>query len=316
MTGLDMRNSSEAVLIVHEHIGFLAAELSGRYDVFKGWEPIPQEARQRITAIVVAGEVPLGNDFVSSFPSLRLIACFTTGYDGIDVAWAKARGLQVTHAVGANSEDVADHALGVLIAWERDLITGDRLVRSGKWDAKKKIITRSLEGLSVGIVGMGAIGQAIASRCIPFRMDVSWWGPRPKPNVPFRRTHDLLSLAANSDVLIIASRAEPSNRHMISTEVLDALGSEGLIINIARGSLVDEAALIDALRTGRVGGAALDVFETEPAEPEIWLNVPNVILTPHTAGATSGVLPKLINQLNSNLEAHFAGIELPSPVAA
>lgn len=311
-----MSTNASSVLIAHEHIGFLASKLAERYQVFKAWEPISQSARQEITAMIVAGEVALPNEFVASFPNLRLIACFTTGYDGVDVAWAASHGIEVTHAVGANNEDVADHALGLLIAWQRDIIKGDHLVRTGGWDPKVKNITRSLEGLSVGIVGMGAIGRAIADRCIPFRMNVQWWGPRAKPEVPFERANDLTSLAASSDVLVIASRAESTNRHMIDRSILEALGPEGLLINVARGSLLDEEALIDALRSYRVAGAALDVFENEPTEPGRWHDVPNVILTPHTAGATKSVLPKLIGQLQSNLDAYFAGESLVTPIAA
>ncbi|SPL62415.1 2-hydroxyacid dehydrogenase [Ochrobactrum soli] len=311
-----MSSISSSVLIAHEHIGFLANQLAERYKVFKAWESVSLSARQEITVMIVAGEVPLSNEFIASFPNLRLIACFTTGYDGVDITWAASHGIEVTRAVGANSGDVADHTLGLLIAWQRDIIKGDHLVRTGGWNPKVKNITRSLESLSVGIVGMGAIGRAIADRCIPFRMKVQWWGPRAKPDVPFKRTDDLLSLAANSDVLVVASRAENTNRHMIGRPILEALGPKGLLINVARGSLIDEEALIDALRSHRVAGAALDVFEKEPTDPERWHDVPNVILTPHTAGATKSVLPKLIGQLQSNLDAYFAGERLVTPIAA
>jgi len=211
---------------------------------------------------------------------------------------------------------IADHAIGLLIGWVRGLVTGDALVRRGDWNAAQKVVTRSLRNVSVGIVGMGAIGRVIASRCTGLGLPVRWWGPRPKSDVIYHRSTDLISLARDSSVLIVASSANDTNRHLISYVVLDALGPEGLLINVARGSLVDEDALIGRLQRGEIAGAALDVFAQEPTPPDRWRDLPNVILTPHSAGATRAVLPKMIDQLVMNLDAFFSGRRLVTPVAA
>lgn len=309
-----MKDHSQGVLIVNEHIEFVARKLSTKYPVFKAWEAMTPADQTSVKALVVAGETTFDRSIVSDFPNVRLIACLTSGYDGIDLAWAAGRGIDVTHAVGVNHDDVADHALGLMIAWERGLVEGNQAVLSGKWSAERKTLTRSMGELRIGIVGMGAIGKAIAARCAGFKLDVEWWGPHPKPDIDLRRREALTDLATASDVLFICSRAERTNRHMISDEVQNALGPNGLLINVARGSLVDEDALILNLKSGRLGGAALDVFETEPTDPGRWRDVPNVILTPHTGGATSKAISKMITQLECNLDALFDGKALVTPV--
>ncbi|WP_162950308.1 2-hydroxyacid dehydrogenase [Rhizobium jaguaris] len=308
--------TTKKVLIVHEQIGFVADRLPATFDVLKAWEPLTPAERDSVTAMVVSGDIQLQNTYLSEFPNVGLIACLTSGYDGVDVSFAADRGIKVTRAVEVNHEDVADHAMGLLIAWTRGLVTGDKLVHSGKWNGAAKVVTRSLSELSVEIVGMGAIGKAVARRCLSFGVPVLWWGPREKDGLPFRRVPDLETLAHENNVLIVASSADRSNRHMISGKVLDALGPDGLLVNVARGSLVDESALIERLRSGKLAGATLDVFEQEPTDPARWRDVPNVILTPHSAGATRAVLPKLVKQLISNLEAYFGGRDLLTPIAA
>jgi hydroxypyruvate reductase len=308
--------TKKTVLVAHEQIGFVAEKLSPNFQVLRAWEPLSKTDQDAVRAIVVAGDIPLENSYLSQFRNLGLIACLTSGYDGVDVVWAIAHGIKVSRAINVNHEDVADHAIGLLIAWTRGLVTGDQLVRSGNWDAKKKVVTRSLSDISVGIVGMGAIGKAIANRCIGLGLPVFWWGPRDKDDVEHPRVRDLLTLAREADALFVASSADKSNRHLISGDVLDVLGPDGLLVNVARGSLVDEDALIDRLRSGRLGGAALDVFQSEPTNPERWRGLDNVILTPHSAGATRSVLPKLMAQLASNLEAYFEGRALLTPLAA
>lgn len=307
--------TAKKVLIVHEQIGFVADALPATFDILKAWEPLTPAGRDSVIAMVVSGDVPLQNSYLAEFPNLGLIACLTSGYDGVDIFWAAERGIKVTRAVEVNHEEVADHAMGLLIAWTRGLVTGDKLVRSGEWNGAAKVVTRSLSELSVGIVGMGAIGKAVAGRCLSFGLPVLWWGPRKKDDLPYRRASDLETLARENNVLIVASSADRSNRHMISGKILDALGPDGLLVNVARGSLVDESALIERLQSRKLAGATLDVFEQEPTDPAKWRDVPNVILTPHSAGATRAVLPKLVKQLISNLEAYLGGRDLLTPVA-
>ena len=161
---------------------------------------------------------------------------------------------------------------------------------------------------------MGSIGIAAAERAQAMRMQVSWWGPRDKPTLPWPRADSLEALARQSDILLVAARADESNRKMISAAIMEALGPDGLLVNVARGQLVDEAALIAALKSGRLGGAAIDVFDPEPTDPARWADVPNVVLTPHTGGATHEAVGQMAQMLIANLSAHFAGQPLPSPV--
>jgi lactate dehydrogenase-like 2-hydroxyacid dehydrogenase len=267
-----------------------------------------------IRALVVAGEYAVDKTLAESLPNLGLIACFTTGYDGVDVEWATARGLTVTHSPGVNHEDVADHAIGLMLGAWRKIVQGDRMLRDGAWKPHEKLASPSLGGRHVGIVGLGDIGAATARRCEAFGLNVAWWGPREKPHAPWPRVESLLALARASEILIVACRASEETRGLISAEVIEALGSKGLLINVSRGQVVDEDALIAALKAGRLGAAGLDVFATEPTPPERWDDVPHTVLTPHTAGATSAAVPKMIALTRENLRRFFAGEPVANPV--
>lgn len=301
-----------AVLIMQPHLGALSPFLESQYQVWRFWEGPPPEASSAIRAMVVAGEYPLDKPLIESLPNLDLIACFTSGYDGIDIAWCNGRGLPVTHAPAINHEDVADHALGLVIAAWRGLAQGDRDLRAGRWTPDFRTLTPSLNGRKVGIVGMGAIGQAIAERCQALRMDVRWWGPRAK-DTPWPRAESLLQLAKDCDIVVVACKADETNRGLISREVMEALGPQGLLVNVSRGQVVDEAALMDSLKSGKLGQAALDVYETEPTDPARWADVPNTLLTPHTGGATRDAVQGMLMLLMGNLAAHFAGQPLKTP---
>lgn len=302
-----------AVLIMQKHLAPLTAFLEGAYTVYRFWEGPPLEARDDIRALIVAGEFELDRHLVESLPRLELIACFTAGYDGINVPWCRERGLPVTHAPGVNHEDVADHAVGLIISARRRIAEGDRALRAGLWAPDSKTITPSLNHLRVGIVGLGAIGEAVARRCEALRMRVAWWGPREK-DAAWPRAATLLDLARDNDVLVVACKADETNRGLISREVIEALGAQGLLVNVARGQLVDEDALIAALTAGKLGHAALDVFETEPTDPARWADVPNTTLTPHTGGATNEAVQGMLGLLLENLSAHFEGRPLKTPV--
>ncbi|WP_339915074.1 2-hydroxyacid dehydrogenase [uncultured Brevundimonas sp.] len=302
-----------AILIMQRHLAPLTSFLEATYTVYRFWEGPPVEARDDIRAMIVAGEYPLDKHLIESLPNLQLLACFTSGYDGIDIDWCRARGLPVTHAPGVNHEDVADHAVGLILAARRQIVAGDRQLRTGGWVADTRTITPSLKGQRVGIVGLGLIGQAVARRLVSLRMPIQWWGPRDKP-ADWPRASSLLELARDSDVLVVACKADDSNRGLISREIIDALGPDGLLVNVARGQLVDETAMIEALHTGRLGQAALDVFEQEPTDAARWANVPNTVLTPHTAGATTEGVQGMLMLLLQNLQASFAEEPLKSPV--
>jgi lactate dehydrogenase-like 2-hydroxyacid dehydrogenase len=306
--------SKPALLIVHPHLGFLGPILEPDFTVWRFWEGPPLEAVGAIRALVVAGELPIDRHLAESLPKLGLIACFTSGYDGVDLAWARGRGVQVSHSPGVNHEDVADHAMGLIIAAWRKIVSGDGEVRAGAWKPTAKTITASLGGRKLGIVGLGGIGAALARRADAFDLVTSWWGPREKPDAPWPRVESLTALAAASDILAVTCRAAPETVGLISREVIDALGPDGLLVNVSRGQVVDEDAVIAALKAGRLGMAALDVFQNEPTPPERWREAPNTVLTPHTAGATAAAVPKMVALTRENLRRFFAGEALANPV--
>jgi lactate dehydrogenase-like 2-hydroxyacid dehydrogenase len=299
------------VLIMQPHLAPVMMALEGGFIPAAGWDG--SSADDVAEAVVVAGEFPLDKARIAAMPRLKLIACFTSGYDGIDVAWARGRGLPVTHAPAVNHEDVADHAIGLILASRRRIVDGDRLLRSGGWSAGGKLITPSIRGQKLGIVGLGRIGEALAARAQAMGMEVAWWAPRPKASA-WPRKDSLLDLAAWSDILAVASRADETNRGLVSAEVIAALGADGLLVNVARGQLVDEDALIAALRSGALGAAALDVYAEEPTSTARWADVPNTVLTPHTAGATREAVGKMLELLIANLTAVLGGGAPVTPV--
>jgi lactate dehydrogenase-like 2-hydroxyacid dehydrogenase len=306
--------SKPALLIVQPHLGFLSPVLEKEYTVWRFWEGPPLEAVDTISVMVVAGEFPVDKSLADRLPNLGLIACFTSGHDGVDISWAKSRELQVSHAPGVNHDDVADHAMGLMLAAWRRIRDGDVQVRAGAWKPTEKTMTPSLTGRKLGIVGLGAIGAAVARRAEPFGLKIAWWGPREKPDAPWPRRESLLELASESDILIVACRATPETAGLISRGVIDALGPTGLLVNVSRGQVVDEDAVIAALKEGRLGMAALDVFQKEPTPPDRWADTPNIVLTPHTAGATEAAVPKMVALLRENLRRFYAGEPVAHPV--
>jgi lactate dehydrogenase-like 2-hydroxyacid dehydrogenase len=303
-----------AILVVQPHLAPVAAMLEADFTVWRLWQGPPIEASHTIGALLVAGEFPLDEALARSLPNLGLIACFTAGYDGVDLAWAADRGLKVSHSPGLNHEDVADQALGLMLAAWRGLVEGDAIVREGRWRPTEKRITPSLGHRKLGVVGLGAIGEAVARRAAAFGLEIGWWGPNDKPDAPWPRAQSLLALAEATDILVVTARAGEENRRLIDRPVIEAIGPHGLLVNVARGQLVDEDALIAALRAGTLGMAALDVFAVEPTPAERWRGVPNVVLSPHTAGTTSAAIPKMVELTRENLRRFFAGEPLANPV--
>jgi lactate dehydrogenase-like 2-hydroxyacid dehydrogenase len=302
-----------ALLIVQPHLGFLGPILETDYTVWRFWEGPPIEAVDSIAALVVAGEFPIDKHLAESLPKLGLIACFTSGFDGVDLAWARERGLKVSHSPGVNHDDVADHAMGLILAAWRKIVHGDRELRAGAWKPTAKMVTPSLGGRRLGIVGLGAIGAAVGRRAEAFGLEIAWWGPREKPDAPWPRRESLRALAEASDILVVACKASPQTTGLITREIIEAVGPGGLLVNVSRGQVVDEEAVIEALKSGALGMAALDVFMQEPTPPERWADAPNVVLTPHTAGATTAAAPKMVALTRENLRRFFAGEPLANP---
>ncbi|HLZ75992.1 NAD(P)-dependent oxidoreductase [Phenylobacterium sp.] len=288
---------------------------SGGLSTARAWE-LTDDQRARVRSIVHAGEVVLTPEYLKTLPALGLIACVSVGYDGIDVAWCRANGIEVTHARGLNAEDVADHAIGLMLAAWRNIPTLDRTVRDGRWVQEERIGSQpSLGGRTLGVVGLGHIGAAVARRAEAFRLNVQWWSPRAKSESPWPRADSLLALAEASDILVVCARAEAANRGMISAEVIEAVGPKGMIVNVGRGSLIDEPALRAALKSGKLWRAALDVFQTEPTPADLWADIPGAVLTPHTAGSSNEAVPLMVAQAIDNVQRFLKGADLASPVA-
>jgi lactate dehydrogenase-like 2-hydroxyacid dehydrogenase len=249
-------------------------------------------------------------------PNLEVICCFGAGMDLVDLVAARERNIPVTNTPGVMSEECADLAIGLMIASARQIVYADHYVRSGQWKEHGPIsLGRSVAGKTLGIVGLGAIGQAIAERAEPFKMRILYTGPRRKADAPYEYVPDLLELARQSDYLIVAAKGAPETHHLISAQVIDALGPKGTLINVARGFVVDEAAMIAALREGRLGWAVLDVYDSPPGQPNpALLTLPNVILQPHHGSATVETRTRIGQLMLDNLAAHFAGRRLLTPV--
>jgi len=271
-------------------------------------------AAPRIRAIAASGGSRVSADLIAQLPALEIISVMGVGYDGIDVAAARARGATVTHTPDVLNDDVADLALALMLCVARGIPEADAYVRSGKWPQGAMPLQRKMAGSRLGIVGMGRIGQAIALRGQAFGMPIAYTARNPRPGVPYRYLPSAQALAAQSDFLVVITPGGEGTRKLIDAAVLKALGPQGYVINVARGSVVDEAALIEALEQGVIAGAGLDVFEDEPNVPERLRVLPNVVLTPHVGSATHQTRRAMADLAFGNLQAHFQGKPLLSPV--
>ena len=275
-------------------------------------------AAPRIRAIAASGESKVSAALIAQLPALEIISVMGVGYDGIDVAAAKARGVVVTHTPDVLNDDVADLALGLMLSAARQLPAADRFVRAGQWSSGPMPQARKLSGARLGIVGMGRIGQAIAQRALGFNMTIAYTARSAKPALPWRYLPTPEALAAESDVLVVITPGGAGTRHLINTAVLAALGrssaQKGILVNVARGSVVDEDALIAALESGALGGAGLDVFADEPRVPERLRALPQVVLTPHIGSATGQTRQAMADLAFANLRAKFTAQPLLTPV--
>jgi len=271
-------------------------------------------AAPRIRAIAASGESKVSGALIAQLPALEIVSVMGVGYDGIDVAAARARGVMVTHTPDVLNDDVADLAIGLMLGAARQLPQADRWVRDGKWLQGPMPLARKMSGARLGLVGIGRIGQAIAQRALAFGMSVAYTARHARPDLPWRHYADAAALAAASDFLVVITPGGAATRHLIDARVLAALGPKGILVNVARGSVVDEAALIDALERGVIAGAGLDVFEDEPRVPERLRALPHVVLTPHIGSATAATRQAMADLAADNLRLHFAGAPVRTPV--
>jgi lactate dehydrogenase-like 2-hydroxyacid dehydrogenase len=270
-----------------------------------------------VRAMITAGGTPLGGEMMDLMPKLGAIVCYGTGYDGVDLAAAAKRKIVVGHSPGANASSVADIAVTLMLAAVRRVHVADDYVRSGSWAAAKPSPMmrpqNGMRGRKVGVYGMGEIGQKVASRVAAFETDVGYFS-RSKREVPYRYFDSLEALADWCSVLMIAVRAGDDTRHAVNADILKRLGEDGYVVNIARGSVIDQPALVEALAEDRIAGAGLDVYETEPHAPDALTALPNVVLTPHVGGHTLDSHAAMQDCVIANLEAFFTGKPLPYAV--
>ena len=269
-----------------------------------------------IRGLVSWARYAVSAEMMDRLPGLEILAGFGVGYDRFDLKAAKARGVVVTNTPDVLTDDVADLAIGLTIATLRRMVALDRFVRAEKWAAGETApLARKVAGKRIGIVGLGRIGRAIARRAEGFGMAIAYTGPRAYADQPYRYVADLAELARDSDILVVACRADAANRRLIDANVLRELGPKGILVNIARGSLVDEAALVAALKNGTLGGAGLDVYADEPrVDPDLF-GLDNVVLMPHIGSATEETRQAMADLVIANLESHFAGRGPLTPVS-
>jgi lactate dehydrogenase-like 2-hydroxyacid dehydrogenase len=300
----------------------LMERIGERYDLLDGKGRPPRESftpeqLQSVRAMITAGGRALAPAVLDSLPSLGAIVCYGTGYDGIDFAETRRRNIVVGHSPAANAASVADLAMTLLLAAVRRLLPADDYVRSGGWSgAKPSPLLRQPRGMTgrrIGVYGMGEIGRRIAARCAAFETEVAYHS-RSRHDVPYTYYTSLAGLAEWADVLMVAVRAGRETEHAVDADILRKLGPQGTVVNIARGSVVDQAALVAALEGGVIAGAGLDVYAHEPLAPDALTRLPNVVLTPHIGGHTVESHLAMQDCVLANLDAFFAGRPLAYPV--
>ncbi|GAB2634990.1 2-hydroxyacid dehydrogenase [Kribbella swartbergensis] len=288
----------------------VAEGLDGKVELIRLWEEADPEAvlterRDEIVA-VAAGGTRIDGEFLDRLPAVRIVASFGVGYDQIDATAAAERGVVVTNTPGVLDDEVADTALGLLLMTVRELPQAERYLRAGKWqDGPYPLTKATLHGRRLGILGLGRIGQAIADRVEPFGVSVAYHNRRRK-DIAYRYYPSLLEMARNVDILMIVIPGGDDTRHLVDAEVLEALGPDGVLINVARGTVVDEAALVEALSAGTILSAGLDVYEDEPNVHPGLLDLPNAVLLPHVGSATIPTRTAMADLVVENLVNWFA----------
>src|SRR5262252_7757500 len=312
----------EKVLILHRFPKAQMARIGQRFELLdaagkKPNETFPAEELASIRATIAAGGSRFGADVMDMLPKLGAIICYGTGYDGVDLKAAAERKITVGHSPGANAASVADIAVTLMLAATRRLLVADDYVRSGDWAAAKPSPMMrpqaGMPGRKVGVYGMGEIGRKIARRVAAFEAEVGYFS-RSRHDVPYQYFPTLEALADWCSVLMIAVRAGAETHHVVNADILRRLGEDGYVVNIARGSVIDQDALVKALTDKTIAGAGLDVYAREPHAPDALTRFPNVVLTPHTGGHTLESHMAMQDCVIANLESFFAGKPLAYPV--
>jgi hydroxypyruvate reductase len=273
------------------------------------------EVGAEVRGIFTNGIIGAGKTLIDALPKLEIIGVYGVGVDAVDLATARARGVRVSNTPDVLTIGVAELALALLLAVARRVAYNDRYVRAGRWPKEgDPVLANNLAGKRLGILGLGRIGKAVAKRAAAFEMAICYHGPHRKDEVAYEYVADLVEMARAVDCLVVTCLGGPTTKGLVDRTVIDALGPEGWLINVARGSVIDEPALVEALVAGRLGAAGLDVFAGEPHVPEALLGMDNVVLQPHQASATWETRDAMGQLVVDNLKAHFAGQKLPTPV--
>ena len=273
------------------------------------------EVKDDVRGIIATMRNTVRENLISACPNLEIITLISVGYDNVDLECAKARNIIVTNTPDVVTNDTADTAMGLLLNTSRRYVEGDAFVRTGQWmSGKKKPVGRTLHGKKVGIYGLGRIGKVIARRCAAFDMHISYYGRHNQPDVDYTYYDDLIQMAFDVDYLILSCPGGERTHHSVNKDVFAALGPDGYVINVARGSVVDEVALVEALHNKVIAGAGLDVFENEPNVPEELKTLDNVALLPHMGAATHETFDIMDGIVLENLLLHFDGKPVSTPV--
>ncbi|MBM3489382.1 MAG: 2-hydroxyacid dehydrogenase [Alphaproteobacteria bacterium] len=294
--------------------------LAERFTVHRYWEAANAEAflagpGGQAPAIATLGNVTIEKALIPGMPKLRIVSCYGVGVDGVDLAAAKAKGVIVTNTPDVLTDCVADLGISLLLMISRRLVEADRYVRSGQWLKAEFKLTAAPRGKTLGIVGLGRIGLAVARRAEAFGMKIAYHNRGKRAEVAYPYYATAAALAAASDYLLLTCPGGAATRHLVDAKVLEALGPKGYLINVARGSVVDEAALVEALQHRRIAGAGLDVFADEPRAPAALFALDNVVLTPHIASATLETRTAMGDLMIENLRRYFDGEQVLTRVA-
>ena len=314
------RTPRPELLIVAPMMPFVMEALERDYTTHRLWEQPDRAAYlaahgAEITGAATNGGAGLNPEIMAALPKLEMVAIYGVGLDAIDLQEAARRGLKVSTTPDVLTADVADQGLALLLAAARKVAYGDRYVRAGEWTKKGEMpLTIRLGGKRAGIVGLGRVGQALARRLSALDIQVLYTDRLAIPGQPYTYMPDILTLAREVDFLIVAAAGGDGTRRLVNAQVLEALGPQGILINVSRGTIVDEEALVHALQNGTLGGAGLDVFAAEPNVPPGLLALDNVVLAPHAASGTTESRREMGELVLANLKAHYAHQDLPTPV--
>lgn len=294
-------------------------QVLARYDVVYAPDKAARQAAiaqhgARVRAVLTIGTIGLTAAEIQAMPALELVCTLGVGYEGVDIGAARARGIVVANGAGTNSASVADHAFGLLLAAVRGIVVLDRAVRDGLFRDTLPAYTPTIAGKRLGVVGFGMIGRQLARRAAGFDMQVGYYSRSRRDDAGCRYFDTLTGLAAWCDYLVAAVPGGAATYHLINADVLQALGPQGVVVNIARGSVVDTDALAAALRGGAIAAAGLDVYESEPLRPEPLVDLPNVVLTPHIAGRSPEAMQAQLDRFIENMDGHFERRGVASPV--